>query len=56
MNLGFFTVRLDMGVKVHDPAVNLKINDSNEATNWIPFQRPYVRDDFAFQFGIGYPF
>ena len=56
MNLGFFTVRLDMGVKVHDPAVSLRLTESKTNEHWIPFQRPYERDDFAFQFGIGYPF
>lgn len=54
MNMGFFTIRFDLGVKVHDPGITL----NNETTNyhWIPFDRSYERNDFVFHFGIGYPF
>jgi outer membrane protein assembly factor BamA len=60
MNLGFFILRFDLGVKVYDPGVrtsnpenpNLIINNDH----WIPIDRGYNRSDFVFHFGIGYPF
>lgn len=62
MNLGFFTLRFDVGVKVYDPGI-YTINADNKVIvenrhHWIPFDRPYSRElkDFAIHFGIGYPF
>ena len=53
LNLGVFLLRLDMGVKLHDPSV--KEGDTNPA-HWIPFDRSLQGDDLAFHFGVGYPF
>ncbi len=58
MNLGFFTIRFDMGLRVYDPGVYY-IEDEQLKQNvyhWIPFDRPYNRNDIKFHFGIGYPF
>jgi len=48
-DLSFLLIRFDFGLKLRDPA----INGSNK---WIVMNRPLKLDDFAFQFGIGYPF
>ena len=54
LNLGFFLIRLDMGVKLHDPVVS---QDPNvKSYHWIPFERDYKSDDVVFHFGVGYPF
>jgi outer membrane protein assembly factor BamA len=45
----YFIFRLDLGVKVRDPAV---VNDNK----WIPGVRKYGRNDFTLNLGIGYPF
>lgn len=50
VNLDFLLVRLDMGMKVHDPA-NLDIDNGWRGPNkWLN------KNGFAIQFGIGYPF
>ncbi|MFP4555992.1 MAG: BamA/TamA family outer membrane protein [Bacteroidales bacterium] len=54
MNMGFFTIRFDLGVKVHDPGI--AINSEEPNYHWIPFDRSYQKGDFVFHFGIGYPF
>jgi len=61
MNLGFFTIRFDLGMKLHDPGIRLPSPDNpNEQIvnyNWLPFNKRYVfKDDFVVHFGIGYPF
>lgn len=61
MNLGFFTIRVDLGMKLHDPGIKLPSpdNPSQEIVNhnWLPFNKRYVfKDDFTLHFGIGYPF
>jgi outer membrane protein assembly factor BamA len=59
MDLGFFALRFDMGVKVHDPGIVIPLEGEEPAINyhWIPFDRPYnFGDDFVYHFGIGYPF
>ncbi len=58
MDLGFFVIRFDLGVKVHDPGINIStISDEiSQNIHWIPFNRPYKRSDFVINFGIGYPF
>ena len=53
-NLGFLSLRFDFGLKIHDPA--RPSDPSQPYYEWIPFDRPYERDDWAFHFGIGYPF
>jgi outer membrane protein assembly factor BamA len=58
MNLGFFTIRFDMGLKLYDPGI-ISVEDGEFVYNydhWIPFDRSYNRDDIKFHFGIGYPF
>lgn len=48
-DFSYFIFRLDLGVKLRDPA--------QEAGNgWIIGYRPYSSDDFNISFAIGYPF
>lgn len=47
LNLSFFILRLDFGVKLHDPALV-------EEQRWRI--KPTWKDDMAFHFAIGYPF
>lgn len=61
MNLGFFTLRFDLGIKVYNPGIYTTMPDFSVAVenkdHWIPFDRPYSWDkDFVVHFGIGYPF
>ncbi len=49
-DLNFVLLRADLGFKLRDPALQ-------GDTKWIRLTRQYnFRDDFAFVFGIGYPF
>lgn len=48
-DFGFFIFRLDLGMKLREPA-----NSFNEG--WIIGKRSYTPDDFNFSFAIGYPF
>jgi len=43
----FFLFRIDFGLKIYDPSVP-------QGIRWRPAR--YSRDDYAFNFGIGYPF
>jgi hypothetical protein len=45
----FVTARLDIGMKLRDPSISGK-------SRWIPASREFVRNDFTFVLGIGYPF
>jgi len=54
LNLGFFLIRLDMGVKLHDPAISQVPN--TKSYHWIPFERDYQPNDMVLHFGVGYPF
>jgi len=62
VNLGFFVMRVDVGVKVFDPGIRITqspiIGEPPTVTGsqWIPFSRGYKRSDFAYHIGIGYPF
>lgn len=47
LNFGFMLLRLDMGLKVHDPARELK---------WVGPDQWFKRDGYALHFGVGYPF
>ena len=47
LNFGFLLLRLDMGMKVHDPAREIKWVSSNQ---WLK------KDGYALHFGVGYPF
>lgn len=50
LNLSFFVFRLDLGVKLRDPALN-------EGKRWIIGNRSLNwQDDFTINIGIGYPF
>ncbi|MFW5720924.1 MAG: BamA/TamA family outer membrane protein, partial [Bacteroidota bacterium] len=50
LNLSFFVFRLDLGVKLRDPALN-------EGERWIIGNRSLNwQDDFTINIGIGYPF
>lgn len=48
-DFSFFIFRTDIGMKMRDPSLP-------EGERWILGNRKLVRDDFAFQIGIGYPF
>ena len=48
-DLNYFILRIDLGMKVRDPA-------QDEGKGWIIGVRPLVRDDFYLSFAIGYPF
>lgn len=54
LNLGFFILRMDLGIKLHDPALSAEADQ--KAKHWIPFERGYESGDFVFHFGVGYPF
>ena len=47
LNFGFLLLRLDMGMKVHDPARENK---------WVSPEQWFKRDGYALHFGVGYPF
>lgn len=47
LNLGFLLLRVDMGMKIHDPSRNQK---------WVNPGQWLRRDNFALHFGVGYPF
>ena len=47
VNLNFLVLRLDMGMKLHDPA---------RETPWLTPSEWLKRDGFALHFGVGYPF
>ncbi len=49
LNLNFFVIRLDLGVKVYDPS-------APEGLRFILTSRPYTTDDFVLNIAIGYPF
>lgn len=53
LNLGFFVMRADLGIKLYDPARRA----ANESFGtWIPDERQYGDRDFVVHFGVGYPF
>ena len=47
LNFGFLLLRLDMGMKVHDPAREIK---------WVAPNQWLKKDGYALHFGVGYPF
>ena len=47
LNFGFLLLRLDMGMKVHDPAREIK---------WVGPDQWLKKDGYALHFGVGYPF
>ena len=47
LNFGFLLLRLDMGMKIHDPARDYK---------WVGPDQWLKRDGYALHFGVGYPF
>ena len=47
LNFGFLLLRVDMGMKVHDPAREYK---------WVTPKQWFKRDGYALHFGVGYPF
>ena len=47
LNLDFLLLRIDLGLKVHDPAREQK---------WVGPGGWFRRDGFALHFGVGYPF
>jgi outer membrane translocation and assembly module TamA len=48
-DMSYFILRLDLGMKLRDPAVSLD-------NGWIIGKRPYTNNDFNLTFAIGYPF
>ncbi len=49
VDLNFILFRVDLGLKVHDPALTGK-------DSWVLFDRPLRFKHFTFNIGIGYPF
>jgi len=49
VNLDFLVLRVDMGLKVHDPSADADLR-------WRGPDKWFKRDGFAFHFGVGYPF
>ncbi|MDE5956493.1 MAG: BamA/TamA family outer membrane protein, partial [Bacteroidales bacterium] len=47
LNFDFLLIRVDMGMKVHDPAREHK---------WIGPGQWFKKDGYAIHFGVGYPF
>jgi outer membrane protein assembly factor BamA len=47
LNFGFLLLRLDMGIKIHDPA---------RIQKWVMPDQWFKSDGFAVHFGVGYPF
>ncbi len=47
LDFGFLLLRIDMGMKIHDPAREQK---------WVNPGQWLKRDNFALHFGVGYPF
>ncbi len=47
LNFGFMLLRLDLGLKVHDPAREIK---------WVGPDQWFKKDGYALHFGVGYPF
>ena len=47
LNFGFLLLRVDMGVRVHDPAREHK---------WVAPDQWFKGDGYALHFGVGYPF
>ena len=48
LNLGFLLIRVDGGVRLHDPA-------RAAGNRWVPVREWFPRN-YAIQFGVGYPF
>ena len=47
LNFGFMLLRVDMGIKMHDPA---------RVEKWVTPDQWFKRDGYALHFGVGYPF
>lgn len=48
VDLNFLILRFDLGMRIHDPA--------RTDSKWVPASMWYKNGNFAFQFGVGYPF
>ena len=48
LNFGFLLLRVDMGMKIHDPA--------RPDNKWVAPQDWLRKDNYALHFGVGYPF
>ena len=48
LNFGFLLLRVDMGMKIHDP--------SRLEQKWVSPGRWLTRENYALHFGVGYPF
>jgi len=49
LNLSYFVIRLDLGIKMVDPKLP-------EGRRFIPFERSFYLNDFNYNIAIGYPF
>ena len=47
LDFGFLLLRVDMGMKIHDPA---------RKQRWVSPEQWFKRDNYAVNFGVGYPF
>ena len=48
LDFGFLLLRVDMGIKIHDPA--------RQGNIWVGPEDWLRKDNYAFHFGVGYPF
>ena len=48
LNLNFLLIRVDMGIRLRDPA-------RPEGERWVPTNE-WLNNNFAIHFGVGYPF
>ena len=54
IDLNFIVLRVDMGLKLHDPAA--PASDGSYAPAWLSPSQWLSRDGFSLHFGVGYPF
>jgi outer membrane protein assembly factor BamA len=54
IDLNFIVLRIDMGLKLHDPAA--LSSDGSYTPAWLSPSNWLSRDGFALHFGVGYPF
>lgn len=54
-NFNFLIFRLDVGVKLYDPAIRPE-GDNRPRDHWIPRGGKWSPNDYVINFGVGYPF
>ena len=59
LDLDFVLLRLDMGIRLHDPSLMNQGTDEDplyRRVGWISPSRWFGKNTFAIHFGVGYPF